>query len=247
MPDWLVVFLAGSATALACGFGVFPVTLLGPRIADYRPLLWGLAAGLMTVAAILGLIVPGLRYGSLVQVWGGVAVGVVFLLAARRATERRDFRIGELRGASARRIALIFSVLLLHSLPEGFAIGTAYGSGETDLGVYVILAIALQNIPEGTSVAIPMQESGFSTKTQFWAAVATSAPQPVGALVAFLLVEQITSLLPTSFGFAAGAMLALVAVELVPVAFRRGSWRSASAGALAGAALMALLSIALGV
>jgi ZIP family zinc transporter len=92
-----------------------------------------------------------------------------------------------------------------------------------------------------------MHDAGFTRAQQFWGAVATSAPQPVGAVVAFLLVEEVTGLLPFSFAFAAGAMLSLVAVELVPQAFRRGTWRSALAGAVTGSALMLALSAVLGV
>ena len=146
-----------------------------------------------------------------------------------------------------RRSVLVFGVLFVHSLPEGFAIGTAYASDTEGLGLYVILAIALQNIPEGTSVAIPMDAAGFSRTQQFWAAVLTSAPQPIGALVAYALVSEIESLLPFSFAFAAGAMLALVIVELVPQAFTRATWRAAAAGAVAGAAVMVALSAVLGV
>ena len=111
----------------------------------------------------------------------------------------------------------------------------------------MLLAIALQNIPEGTSVAIPMDAAGFGHGQQFWAAVGTSAPQPVGAVLAYLLVEQISDLLPFSFGFAAGAMLALVVVELAPQAFTRRGWRSASAGAALGGGAMLLLAALLGV
>lgn len=68
----------------------------------------------------------------------------------------------------------------------------------------MILAIGIQNVPEGTSVAIPMAAAGFGRGRQFWAAVATSAPQPAGALVAFLLVEQVEALLPFSFAFVLG-------------------------------------------
>jgi ZIP family zinc transporter len=137
-------------------------------------------------------------------------------------------------------------VLLAHSLPEGFAIGTAYASDTAGLSLFVIVAIAVQNIPEGTSVAIPMAAAGYSRSQQFWAAVATSVPQPVGAAIAFLLVEEIESLLPFSFGFAAGAMLALVFVELLPAAVR-GDRMGAALGSLAGAAGMLALSVALGV
>jgi ZIP family zinc transporter len=141
----------------------------------------------------------------------------------------------------------VFVVLLVHSLPEGLAIGTAYASDTEGLSLFVILAIGLQNVPEGTSVAIPMDEAGYSPARQYWAAVLTSAPQPLGAVGAFLLVEVVDPLLPISFGFAAGAMLAIVAVELVPDAFRRGRRLQAAAGTAAGAGLMLLLAALLGV
>ena len=75
---------------------------------------------------------------------------------------------------------LVFVVLFVHSLPEGFALGTAYASDTAGLSLFVFLAIALQNIPEGTSVAIPMADAGFNRPQMFWAAVLTSAPQPSG-------------------------------------------------------------------
>jgi ZIP family zinc transporter len=146
-----------------------------------------------------------------------------------------------------RRSLLVFGVLLVHSLPEGFAIGTAFASDTEGLALFVVLAIGLQNVPEGTSVAIPMQSAGFGRAQQFWAAVLTSVPQPVGAVVAYLAVEHITGLLPFSFAFAAGAMLSLVVVELMPQAFARGGRLGATVGTLAGAALMLVLALTLGV
>jgi ZIP family zinc transporter len=151
------------------------------------------------------------------------------------------------RTRNLRDAALVFLVLLVHSLPEGFAIGTAYGADREGLGLFVIVALGLHNVPEGTAAAIPLHAAGASRSRQFWAAVATSAPQPVGALIAFLLVEQIEALLPLSLAFAAGAMLALVAVEMVPKAWARGGRGQATAGALAGTALMLALSAWLGV
>ena len=139
-------------------------------------------------------------------------------------------------GPGARTSALVFLVLFVHSLPEGFAVGTAFASDRAGLSLFVILAIAIQNIPEGTSVAIPMEEAGFSRARQFWAAVGTSAPQPVGALIAFVAVEQISGLLPFSFAFAAGAMLALIAVEMLPQAYSGPGARGPSAGVAGGAA-----------
>ena len=139
----------------------------------------------------------------------------------------------------------MFGVLFVHSLPEGFAIGTAYAS-DVAVSLFVILAIALQNIPEGTSVAIPMAGAGFSRAQMFWAAVGTSILQPVGAVIAFLMVETIEGMLPVSFGFAAGAMLALFASDLLPRTLRPRSWRG-PLGAVGGAAVMLALSVALGV
>ena len=201
----------------------------------------------MTVASVVGLLAPALDAGSGVAVAAGLLAGVLFLVAGRRALERRDVHVGGLRGAGVRRSVLVFGVLLVHSLPEGFAIGTAFASEQSGLGVFVLLAIALQNVPEGTTSAIPMRDAGFSPSQQFWAAVATSAPQPVGAVVAYMLVEEFEALLPVSFAFAAGAMLALVLLELVPQAFTRRTWRMALAGTLGGAAVMLALSVAIGV
>jgi zinc transporter, ZIP family len=247
MGDFAVLALAGTGTALATGLGAVPVFALGARADALRPLLWGIAAGLMTVASLVGLLAPAIDEGSAVTVTAGLAAGVLFLVACRRALEGRDVHVGKLRGAGVRRSVLVFGVLLVHSLPEGFAIGTAFASEREGLGLFVLLAIALQNIPEGTTSAIPMREAGFSRSQQFWAAVATSAPQPVGAIAAYVLVEEIESLLPLSFAFAAGAMLALVAVELVPQAFTRRTWPMALAGAAAGAGVMIALSALIGV
>lgn len=243
----LVLVLAGIGTALATGVGAVPVFLLGERAESLRPFLLGIAAGVMTVASIVGLLLPGIDEGSVAAVLAGGAIGVVFLLATRRLLRSHDLHVGRLRGAGVRTSVLVFAVLFVHSLPEGFAIGTAYASDTEGLGLFVILAIAIQNIPEGTSVAVPMHRAGFSPWQQFWAAVGTSAPQPIGAVIAFAAVEQVEDLLPVSFGFAAGAMLALVLVELLPDAVAAGGRRQALTGVALGAAVMLGLSLALGV
>ena len=246
MSDTFVLVLAASGTALATGLGAIPVFFLGERAARLAPLLLGVAAGVMGVASIAGLLIPALDEGSAAAVVGGLAAGVALLAAARRWLPGDAHFMGS-DGPGARTSALVFLVLFVHSLPEGFAIGTAFASDREGLSLFVILAIAIQNVPEGTSVAIPMAAAGFSPARQFWAAVGTSAPQPVGALVAFFLVEQIQALLPFSFALAAGAMLALIAVELLPKAYAGPRPLEPSAGLAAGAALMLGLSFALGV
>ena len=246
--DVAVLALAGGATALATGLGAVPVFLLGRAGRVARPFLWGAGRGTDGRGLGGGPDPPGARRGLTVEVAAGLAAGVLFLLASRRLLAHRDPHIAGLAGAGVRRSLLVFGVLLVHSLPEGFAIGTAFASDTEGLALFVFLAIALQNIPEGTSVAIPMESAGFGRAQQFWAAVLTSAPQPVGAVIAFLAVEQITGLLPLSFAFAAGAMLALVVVEMrAPGARARRAREGRLAGSVAGAAADAPARAVLGV
>jgi zinc transporter, ZIP family len=246
MPEVAILLLAACGTALATGLGAVPVFMLGSRAAALAPTLLGFAAGVMGVAAVAGLLIPAGEEGSAVEVLAGLAAGIAFLALARRRFSPDAGFMGR-TGPGARTSALVFLVLFVHSLPEGLAVGTAFASDREGLSLFVILAIAIQNVPEGTSVAIPMAEAGFGRGRQFWAAVGTSAPQPVGALVAYLAVEEIAGLLPLSFAFAAGAMLALIAVEMLPAAFAGRGRAGPIAGILAGAALMLALSFLLGV
>jgi ZIP family zinc transporter len=246
MPEVVLLLLAAGATALATGIGAVPVFVFGDRAERFTPLLLGFAAGVMGVAAVAGLLIPATEEGSAAAVIAGLSAGVVFLVVAN-GTLDTDHGFMGYTGPSARTSALVFLVLFVHSLPEGLAIGTAFASEREGLSLFVILAIALQNVPEGTSVAIPMREAGIGPARQFWAAIGTSAPQPVGALVAFLAVEEVGALLPISFAFAGGAMLALIAVDVLPSAYSGASRSQPSAGLALGAALMLGLSFALGV
>ena len=220
------VALAGLGTALATGLGALPVGREGARAEAWRPALLGSAAAAMAVVSVLGLIAPALDAGSAATVAAGVASGALFLAVARRGLRLHEHRAGLLMTARGRRAALVMLVLFVHSLPEGFAIGSAWASGTAGLGVFVLVAIAVQNIPEGTVTAIPLAIAGVGRAGQVAAAVGTSLPQPVGAVLAYLLVEEIRALLPFSFGFAAGAMLALVAVDVAPDAWRPGGRRA---------------------
>jgi ZIP family zinc transporter len=242
--DLLVLVLAATATAVATGLGAVPVFFLGERAETLRPWLLGFAGGVMAVASVVGLLLPAADEGSTADVVWGTALGVAFLLASRRLIDSPRSKLTS--SAESRTALLVFLVLLVHSLPEGFAIGTAYASDTAGLSLFVIIAIGAQNVPEGTSVAIPLAAAGYGRSRQFWAAVGTSAPQPVGAVIAYLLVEQVERLLPISFAFAAGAMLALVAFELLPQISRRHPL-GAAAGTLAGAAAMLVLAGLVGV
>jgi ZIP family zinc transporter len=244
--DALVVFVAASATALATGLGAIPVFFLGPRTDALEPFLWGLAGGVMAVAAGLGLIRPAFDQGSGLEVAAGLLAGVTFLLLSRSRLESAGDHVPRLRGAEMRTAALVFGVLAIHSLPEGLAIGSAYASDVSGLAAFVVIGIALQNLPEGTSVAIPMARAGYGHTAQFWGAVLTSAAQPVGALLAFWLVDLAEAVLPVSLAFAGAAMATLVVIEILPrLAADRGllGWP----GALVGGGVMLAVDLVLGV
>lgn len=241
MPELLI---AATGTVLATGLGAIPVILLGGRARRLQPALLGLAAGVMAVASIAGLLLPALDEGNLWQVVAGTAAGVGFLFGARVLIGSHGG--GWAETPASRTSALVFLVLLVHSLPEGLAVGTAFASATEGLGLFVVVAITIQNIPEGTSIAIPMAAAGSRAGAQIWAGIASSLPQLPGAVVAYVLVEQVSALLPISFAFAAGAMLALVVVELAPSAWRGGR-RQAAVGGLAGAVAMLAFSSVLGV
>ena len=241
----LLLLAAACATALATGLGALPVYWLGARADALQPTLWGIVAGVMGVASVQGLLLPALDEGTPAEVLAGLAVGVGFLLAARAALSGRDVAVGDVRGAGARRAILVVGVLFVHSLPEGFALGTAWASDTVGLGLFVFLAIAVQNVPEGTATAIPLRETGMGPLRAFWTATFTSLPQPVGALAAFALVETVGGLLPASFGFAAGAMLALIVFEVLPAVGARDARAPAAVSALVSAAVMVGLGLAL--
>lgn len=245
--DVIFLIVAGLITSLACGLGAIPVFFLGDRVEKWQPFLSGLASGLMVAASIEGLLQPALKSGSFTEVSTGLIAGVFLLILLRYMLHGRELEFGNLKGEGVDKSALVFIALFIHSLPEGMAMGAAQASSIHALNIFVIAAIALQNIPEGTAIALPMAESGFSRRAQFGAAVLSSIPQPIGAPLAFLLVGLVEPLLAWSLAFAAGAMLTVVAMELAPKAFGKKTWKSGVLGAFAGSVIMVLLSVMLGV
>ena len=244
MNEALELTLIATATALATGLGALPVIALGERRARaLQGALNGLAAGVMAVAAIVGLLMPAFDEGRTVPVAIAAVVGVLAHVVSRRRLNRSSADHG--RSEAGARSLLVIGVLFVHSLPEGLAIGSAFASTQAGISAFVITAIAIQNIPEGTATAAAMQPAGYSAAQQFWGAVLTSVPQIPGALIAWLAVEQIQSLLPVSFALAGGAMLALVVVDLLPDAWAHAQHVGVIAGTAVGAALMLVIGAAL--
>jgi zinc transporter ZupT len=236
-----VVFGAALATALATGLGALPLAVA--RHLDRR---WlgtanSLAAGFMTGASA-GLLYEGGRYGVARTALGALAGGAFIWASGRLIERRRELHIGALEGADALRALLIVGVMTLHSFTEGVGVGVAFGGQET-LGVLIAIAIAVHNIPEGLAISLVLVPRGTRVRTAAAWSVFSSLPQPLMAVPAFLFVESFTGFLPIGLGFAAGAMLCLVAVDLLPeaVATSKPSTVALTTGAAAVAMLAFLL------
>jgi ZIP family zinc transporter len=158
--------------------------------------------------------------------------------------------------ADLKKLVLILGILTVHSFPEGVAVGVSFAELGLDgglrilgfsvplLAVFMTVAISIHNVPEGTAIAIPMRAMGLSKWRMVGAAVFSSLPQPIGAVIAFAFVTWAQAFLPFGFGFAAGAMVYLVVTEFIPEALEtgaelpRGGRLELVAGVAAGVAVM---------
>jgi len=218
----LLVFLFALATALATGLGALPflfVRSVSDRFVAYAN---AVAAGLM-LGASFGLVAEGTEYGRL-QALGGSLLGVIFILATQhflREHGEHEVVFQTVRGDGARRMLLMVVVMTVHSFSEGVAVGVSFGGGMT-LATLITLAIAVHNIPEGVAITAVMRPQGVSVARCAGWSVLSSLPQPLMAVPAFLFVEAVRPALPWGLGFAAGAMVFMVLVELLPGAFHEG-------------------------
>lgn len=144
--------------------------------------------------------------------------------------------------ADSRQAVLVVATMFIHSIPEGVAIGVGFATEELRFGVLLALAIAVHNIPEGIAVTLPLRAKGISLWACAGYAILTSVPQPLAAVPSFLLVSVFKLLLPAGLGFAGGAMIYLVAAELVPDGLARCSREETAWGVMVGLVVMLLLT-----
>ncbi len=240
--DLLWVTLAALVTALATGLGAVPFVFARHMSRSWLGISNAVAAGFMLAASGL-LIIEGATRG----VWpvvAGAAVGAAFIWLTHRLIGEHELNFGELRGADAKKAVLIVGVMTLHSFSEGIGLGVSYGGG-AELGVFITIAIAIHNIPEGLAISLVLVPRGASVRSAAWWSVFSSLPQPLVAAPAFLFVEQFTPFLPVGLGFAGGAMTWLVLAELLPEA--RADLRASRLALWLGGSLLAmsLLQLAL--
>ena len=239
MSDTLLVFLYALATALATGLGALPflfVRTVSDRFVAYSN---AVAAGLM-LGASFGLVAEGSVYGR-AQTVGGAFLGVLFILLTQKILGERDEEelvFGAATGESARRMLLVLVVMTVHSFSEGVAVGVSFGGGVT-LATIITVAIAVHNVPEGIAITAVLRPRGISLPACAGWSVFSSLPQPLMAVPAFLFVEAFRPAMPYGLGFAAGAMVFMVLVELLPEAFGQG--RRAGVATVASVATIAMV------
>jgi len=242
--DAVTVFLAALATALATGLGALP--LLVDRLSRRQ------ALGIANAAAsggMLGASASLIFYGVDRSVWRsalGVVAGVGFIVLASRYLHAhpRDLALGSLRGEDAVKALLIVAVMTVHSVAEGVGVGAAFGGGET-LGFLIAVAIAVHNIPEGLAISLVLVPRGTSVAKAAGWSIFSSLPQPLLAVPAFLFVDAFEGVLPAALAFAAGAMVWMVARQLVPEALEQAPPRTVAATAVACFVAMTAFQIVL--
>ena len=154
--------------------------------------------------------------GGIVETAVGAVVGISFVaIASRVLSARKDVHFGMLGGADARRALLLVGVMTVHSFAEGVGVGVSFGDGDS-LGLVTALAIAVHNIPEGLAISLVLVPRGIGVLRAAGWSIVSSLPQPLVAVPAFLFVTTFSALLPAGLGFAGGAMLWMVAAQMVP-------------------------------
>jgi len=211
-----LVFLYGLATALATGLGALPFAVVRRLAAGTVAHANAVASGLM-LGASFGLVAEGTHHGSWQTIVGAVG-GVLFILATQWVLSRYDVQFGRVGGIGARRMVLMVVVMTVHSFAEGIAVGVSFGGGMT-LATVIVVAIAVHNVPEGLAISAVLRPRGKSVLACAGWSIVSSLPQPLMAVPAFLLVDAFAQVLPYGIGFAAGAMVFMVFVELLPEAY----------------------------
>lgn len=220
----------------------------------------GFAAGVMIAASYWSLLAPAIEMSKdgPVPSWfpavTGFLLGGVFLWAVDKVLPHLHIGFTAPEGikTSWQRSVLLVLAITLHNIPEGLAVGVAFGAAQAGLpsatltgAIALAIGIGIQNFPEGTAVSMPLRREGMSRGKSFWYGQVSGMVEPVAGVLGAAAVMISRPMLPYALGFAAGAMIFVVVEEVIPESQRGNNTDLATMGAMAGFALMMTLDVAL--
>ncbi len=221
----------------------------------------GLAAGVMVAASFWSLLNPAIEMsgGSWIPATVGFLLGGLFLGGVDKVLPHLHLGLDQPEGIKTtwQRSVLLVLAVTLHNIPEGLAVGVAFGAvahaadpGQAHElllgGIALGLGIGIQNFPEGLAVAMPLRREGWGRFKAFLYGQASGVVEPMAGVLGAWLVLTMQPILPYALAFAAGAMIFVVVEELVPESQRNGFEDFATGGAMVGFAIMMTLDVALG-
>ena len=222
------ILIPFAGTSLGAAMVFFMKTSLNEQVSRA---LTGFAAGVMVAASIWSLLIPSMEQSAAMGIWAfvpaviGFWVGILFLLLLDHIIPHLHRNSDEAEGPRShlKRTTMLVLAVTLHNIPEGMAVGVVYAgwlSGNTYITVTGALAlsigIAIQNIPEGAIISLPLRAEGAGKGKSFLYGVLSGVVEPIGAFLTILAATLILPALPYLLSFAAGAMMYVVIEELIP-------------------------------
>ena len=227
----------------------------------FEKLLLGFASGVMLAASIWSLIVPSIdmaeEQGKVAWIPAsiGFLLGIMFLLILDYLSPHLHLKSSEPEGVKSKfkKTTMMLLAVTLHNIPEGMAAGVIFAgamignTGVTMVGAFVLaIGLAIQNFPEGAIISMPLKSEGVSKPKAFLYGSLSGIIEPIGAIITILLTNMVVSILPYLLSFAAGAMIYVVAEELIPESHSGEHSNIGTIGLALGFVLMMVLDVALG-
>lgn len=245
-----------TAIGAAC---VFATKTVSQKVLDA---MLGFAAGVMIAASFWSLLAPaiamseGQRLASWIPAASGFLLGTIFLRLIDKVLPHLHIGapIEEAEGVktSWNKSLLLVAAITLHNIPEGLAVGVAFGavaagfpSATLPAAIALAIGIGIQNFPEGFAVSVPLRREGMPRLKSFWFGQLSAVVEPIAAVIGAWAVLWAKPALPYAMAFAAGAMIFVVVEEVIPESQRNGHTDLATAGTIIGFLIMMILDVAL--
>ena len=253
----IILLIPFLGTMLGSAFVFFMRKEMPTRL---QKLLLGFSSGVMVAASVWSLLMPSMELNegmgkmAIVPTTVGFLIGMGFLLLLDLMTPHLHFDSKNPEGPKSHlsKTAMLTLAVTLHNLPEGMAVGVVLvGAMQGAVGISEVaaatlaLGIAIQNVPEGAIISMPMRAAGNSKWRSFMIGTLSGAVEPIGAILVILLSSILIPLVPYTLAFAAGAMLYVVIEELIPEASTEPHSNLSTIGFALGFALMMVLDVVL--